>query len=610
MKSSFFELLPSFFKCKTCLSSELSSPPKDGEDSQQHVHHLRKPNGWKCMPYIIGNETFEKIAATGLTANLTVYLVSHFQMEQVSAANLAQIFFGTANFAPLVGAFIADAYWGRFRTLAYASMASFLGMVVLTLTAVVPELKPPRCIEALKLAGQCAGPNKAQTGALYLSLALLILGAGGIRPCSLPFGVDQFDGNTKKGQEGLISFFNWYYCTSTAALVIGLTVVVYIQESISWALGFGIPTGLMLFSIIFFFLGVRLYVYVPPEGSIFSGIVQVLVASFKKRSLKLPDPDDVKVQESSLLYNPPVKSDRVIKLPLSSQFSFLNKAAIKCDDDEIKADGSPTNPWRLCSIQQVEEVKCLIRIIPLWFSGIVCFLALAQQWTFTVLQSITMDRHLGPHFQIPAGTLVSIALLSLTLFIPIYDQIFVPMARKITNIESGITLLQRQGVGLVLSAVSMVLAGLVEKKRRSSALLHGGINGSSPLTALWLAPQLILMGIAEAFNAVGQIEFYNRQFPEHMQTLANSLFFCSIAGASYLSTLLVAIIKKTTSGDEEGTSWLENNLNVSRLDLFYYAIALLGVVNLVYFIICAHFYHYKGVPVAQDDESEGKELIP
>jgi hypothetical protein len=70
----------------------------------------------------------------------------------------------------------------------------------------------------------------------------------------------------------------------------------------------------------------------------------------------------------------------------------------------------------------------------------------------------------------------------------------VPLVRKLTGLEGGITLLQRQGVGLVISPISMVVAGLVEHKRRDSALSNGGI---SSMTVLWLAPQLVLMGIAE-----------------------------------------------------------------------------------------------------------------
>lgn len=202
-----------------------------------------------------------------------------------------------------------------------------------------------------------------------------------------------------------------------------------------------------------------------------------------------------------------------------------------------------------------------------------------------MLQALKMDRHLGPHFQIPAGCLVAISMFTLTIFVPIYDRILVPIARKFTKSESGITLLQRQGIGLLITIPSMIVAGLVERKRRHWALTHANVV---PLSAMWLIPQLVLLGIAEAFNLIGQVEFYNRQFPEQMQTLAGSLFFCSLAGASYLSSFLVGIVRKQTS-------WLDNNIDNGRLDYYYYLIAILGVVNLLYFLIVAHFYRYKGM---------------
>ncbi|XP_019701475.1 protein NRT1/ PTR FAMILY 2.13 [Elaeis guineensis] len=574
-----------------CLKCSPSTPKEvvavDGEDNNVQVVEKRKPGGWKCMPYIIGNETFERVASSGLTANFTVYLVSRYHMKQVAAANFVNVYSGVANSAPLLGAFISDAYWGRFRTLAYASVASLLGMVVMTLTAAIPQLRQQSCSPAAEQAGQCEGPTRSQLGVLILSLALMSVGSGGIRPCNLPFGVDQFDKTTESGRRGLASFFNWYYCTSTAAIILAMTLIVYIQSSISWPVGFGIPAGLMVISITLFFLGMRLYVYVPVEGSVFSGIAQVFVAAYKKRKLELPAKDDVVGQER-MLYDPPTVSHGVMKLPLTPQFSFLNKAAVICEGD-TKEDGTPANSWRLCSVQQIEEAKCLIRILPIWPAGLSCFVALAQQWTFVILQCLKMDRHLGPRFQIPSASVPIVALLALTLFIPIYDQLFVPLARRFTGIESGITLLQRQGAGIVMAALSMVVAGVVERKRRDSAVAHGGLYGSSPLSAAWLVPQLVLMGVAEAFNAIGQVEFYNRQFPEHMQTIAAAFFTCSLAGASYLSAILVSAVRKYTS-------WLEddNNMNADRLDYFYYLIAVLEVVNTLYFLVAAHFYRYKG----------------
>ncbi|CAL9194600.1 unnamed protein product [Musa hybrid cultivar] len=595
--------LRQFLDCMACdplvrRGNAASGGVNDG-DGDVLEPEKKGPQGWKCMPCIIGNETFEKVASFGVSANFTVYLVKRFHMKQVVAVNTINIFIGTTNFAPLLGAFVSDAYCGRFRTIAYASVVSFLGMLLLTLTAAVPQLRPPSCSMAEQQAGQCTGPSGLQLAVLWLSLVLLVIGSGGIRPCNLPFGVDQFDRTTERGRRGLNSFFNWYYATSTAAVVLALTAVVYVQDSISWPIGFGIPTALMLLSIVVFFAGVRLYVFVPPEGSVFSGIVQVFVAAFRKRRLRLPAPDDAVEQESSLYNTLARETERMTKLPLTLQFRFLNKAAIICEG-ETKEDGFPVNPWRLCSVQQIEEVKCLIRIVPIWASGIICFVALIQQWSLTVLQALKMDRHLGRSFQIPPGSLATIAMVALTLFIPVYDRVLVPVARRITGNESGITILQRQGAGMVIAVASMVVAGLVEHKRRNSALAHGGANGTSPLSVLWLAPQLCLVGVAEAFNAVGQIEFYNRQFPEHMQTLAGSLFYCSISGASYLSALLVALVRRRTGG-EGRTGWLDDNINVGRVDYFYYMVALLGVANLLYFLVCAHFYRYKGTP-----ETEGR----
>ncbi|PKA57378.1 Nitrate transporter 1.7 [Apostasia shenzhenica] len=476
-------------------------------------------------------------------------------------------------------------------------------MVALTVTAAVPALRPPICKDADQLHGQCAGPSPSHFGFLILSLVFLAAGAGGVRPCSLPFGVDQFDQSAGLGRRDLASFFNWYYCTSTAGVIAGMTAVVYVQDSVGWPLGFAVPAACMLISIVALFMGTRLYVYVSPQGSVFSGVAQVFVASYRKRRLHLPAANDAGRQEA-VLYNPPAPSgQRFVRLSLSLQFSFLNKAAIKCEEDAVTESGEPINPWKLCGVQTVEEVKCLLRIAPIWAAGVVFFLAVSQQWTFTVLQSLSMDRRLplagAGDLRIPAAAVSVISLMSLALFIPVYDRLLVPLLRRATGRDAGVTLLQRQGAGLLLSVVSMAVAGVVEGRRRRS-------GGREMSAVKWLSPQLVLMGIAEGLNAVGQVEFYNRQFPERMQTVAGSLFYCSIAGGGYLSGALVSIVDKATGGGQR-RGWLDKDLDAGRLDYFYYLIAGMGAVNLVYFLVCARFYRYKGEAVlgAIGGEAEG-----
>lgn len=270
-------------------------------------------------------------------------------------------------------------------------------------------------------------------------------------------------------------------------------------------------------------------------------------------------------------------------------------------EGEVKSDdGSPLNKWRLCSIQQIEEIKCLLRVCPIWASCIVCFTSVAQQGTFTVSQALKMDRHLGPNFQIPPGSLSVISMLTIGIWVPFYDRILVPALRKITKHETGITLLQRIGIGIVFSVLSMVVAGVMEGERRNSAISHASPNGVAPMSVMWLAPQLILMGFAEAFNIIGQIEFYNKEFPEHMRSIANSLFFITIAGANYLSSVVVTIVHGTTGKRGGRPDWLTKDINAGRVDYFYYLLAVLGAFNLIYFLVCAKRYHYKsGLQVNQ-----------
>ncbi|GMI79824.1 nitrate transporter 1.7, NRT1/ PTR family 2.13 [Hibiscus trionum] len=570
-------------------NSATSSSHEQGATTKENalsvsVLDQKKPGGWKAMPFILGNETFERFATIGLLSNFMVYLMREFNMDQVSASNVIYIWSGVTNFAPLVGAFISDAYVGRFLTIGFSSVASFLGMLTITLTAWIPDLQPPKCQLEQQSHGHCIGASTAQMGVLIMGLGLLSIGTGGIRPCSIPFGIDQFDPTTEEGLKGINSFFNWYYTTFTLVILLTLTIVIYIQDQVSWVLGLGIPTILMACSIVLFLIGTRIFVHVKPQGSIFSSIAQVFVAAYKKRHLKLPEEG----QECGVYYDPPLKDYVLSKLPLSYQFRFLNKAAITKEND-IKPDGS-FNQWRLCNVQDVEEVKCIIRIIPVWASGIISFTAMGQQGTFTLSQALKMDRHLGPKFQIPAGSMAVISMITIGIFLPIYDRIIVPSLRKITKREGGITLLQRIGIGNFFSILAMIAAGVFEQKRRDSATSH---PGAEPISVFWLSPQLVLMGFCEAFNILGQIEFFNKQFPEHMRSIANSLLFCSIAGSSYLSSLVVNVVHHVTGGHGH-PDWLTNDINAGKLDYFYYLLAVMSAFNFVYFLYVARRYRYKG----------------
>ncbi|OEL18592.1 Protein NRT1/ PTR FAMILY 2.13, partial [Dichanthelium oligosanthes] len=345
------------------------------------------------------------MATNSFGTPLTSYLISRYNMKDNAATNVGNVYSGTTSFAPVVGAFVADAFWGRFRTMLFGSVIGVIGMVVITLSATIRQLKPPSCSAVAQEAGTCVGPSALHRAVLYVGMGLLVVSAGGTNPTALPFGADQFDETNERHKAGLKSFFNWFYATAMMATFLVLTVIVYVQDKVSWALGFAIPTALTVVAFAVFLAGTKVYIYVPPEGSIFSSVARVVVASCRKWRLRLPHPDDARLQ-GEVLYNPdPAAGDgpgRVFRLPLTLQLSFLNKAAIVTDADEVRPDGSPARPWNLCSVQQVEELKCLVKIIPVWVSGVVSFIMMTEMNNYTYIQARTMDLHMGRRFTIPA----------------------------------------------------------------------------------------------------------------------------------------------------------------------------------------------------------------
>ncbi|CAB4280912.1 unnamed protein product [Prunus armeniaca] len=525
--------------------------------------------GWKAMPFVIGNETFEKLGAIGTLSNLLVYLISVFNMKKITAATMLIIFNGTTNFATLLGAFVSDTYFGRYKTLGFSSFASFLGLLLIDLTVVFKKLHPPHC--KAEEGEICKGPTAGQMAFLLTGFALLVVGAAGIRPCNLAFGADQFNPQNRiweKRHQQLL-------------------------QLISWALGFGIPPILMLISCALFFMGSKMYVKVKATGSPITSLAQVIVVAIKKRHLKLSEPEQPWF--CMFIYMPPNSINS--KLPYTNQFRCLDKAAILTPQDEILPDGSAANPWRLCSMQQVEELKCLLRVLPIWAASLVCHVAIVQLQTYVVFQAIQSDRRLGnTNFDIPPASYSVFLMLSMTIWIPIYDQLVVPFLQRLTGKEGGITLLQRIGIGTFLTVICMIVSAFVEERRRTIALtkpIPGPKGAISSMSGFWLIPQLSIAGLADAFTTVGQIEFYYKQFPENMRSIAGSLFFCGIAGSSYLSSLLIAVVHRTTEGAATG-NWLPEDLNKGRLDYFYYLIAALGAINMGYFLVCANWYKYKG----------------
>jgi len=111
-----------------------------------------------------------------------------------------------------------------------------------------------------------------------------------------------------------------------------------------------------------------------------------------------------------------------------------------------------------------------------------------------------------------------------------------------------------------------------------------------PLSVFYLAPQFVLMGIAGVFTLVGMQEYFYGQVPDSMRNLGIALSESVLGVSSFLGSLVITIVQRATKG-----RWFVNNLNRSKLDYFYWLLAILGAINLCFYVYITRIHTYKKV---------------
>ncbi|XP_062027364.1 protein NRT1/ PTR FAMILY 5.10-like [Rosa rugosa] len=522
-------------------------------------HQVRRSTsgGWLSASFIIGVEIAERFAYYGISSNLITFLTGPLGQSTATAAENVNIWSGTSQLLPLLGAFVADSFLGRYRTIIVASLLYILGLGLLTMSALLTS-------------------SELQILLFFFSLYLVAVAQGGHKPCVQAFGADQFDGQDPEECKAKSSFFNWWYFGSNAGILLTVSVLAYIQDNLSWGLGFGIPCVVMVLALIIFVSGTRTYRYSikGEEESPFVRIGKVFVAALRNRGTS---PSAIASEEESRGTLPDQSSE---------QFKFLNKALLA--PDNLKKNR------KVCTIAEVEEAKAVLRLFPIWATCLAYAIVFAQSTTFFTKQGATMDRTIVPGFDIPAASLQSFISVAIMMIIPIYDRIFVPMARAFTRKPSGITMLQRIGTGMFFSIISMVVAALVEIKRLQTAKDYDLVDLPSatiPMSIWWLVPQYFLYGLADVFTMVGLQEFFYDQVPTELRSIGLALYLSIFGVGNFLSSLLISVIEEATSWGGH-TSWFSDNLNLAHLDYFYWLLAALSAVGLLAYMYFAKSYIY------------------
>ncbi|KAK6121258.1 hypothetical protein DH2020_045032 [Rehmannia glutinosa] len=514
-----------FLKLMFIVSCEIQ-----GEDGEQGYDTLstsknKGKGGFRATSFIYALTGLENMGLVANMVSLVLYFSYKMYFDLSTSANTLTNLMGSTYLLSVVGGFISDNYINRFNCCLIFGTLEVLALSMMTIQAHSDSLLPKPC-------GKSSCVENGVAVYFYASLSLLALGVGGVRGALPALGADQFDAKDPKEAKGLASYFNWLLLSSVVGGSVGVTIVVWVatnKNNHNWWKGFLITAVGTFAGYVFLVVGKPFYRLQVIRDSPLTRIVQVIVVAIKNGGLSHPE-------SPSELYeiNEKDSDSTAAKIAHTEQFRWLDKAAILPPNTE-------PSPWKVCTVTQVEEVKVLTRMMPIIASTIILNTCMAQLQTFSVQQGYRMNPRLGS-FQVPAASIPVIPLLFMIVLIPIYDRLFVPFVRKFTKHPSGVTQLQRVGVGLVLSALSMAIAGIVEVKRKKQSLK----SPLSPISLFWLAFQYGIFGIADMFTLVGLLEFYYKEAPVGMKSLSTSFVWISQSFGYFLSSVFVDAINSVT----------------------------------------------------------------
>lgn len=204
--------------------------------------------------YIIGNEGCERFSFYGMRNILTIFMVQYLAIQEMDATSAYHIFVSACYLMPLLGAYLADRYFGKYQVILWLSIVYCIGHGVIAVFE-----------------------NKM---GLYWGLGLIAVGSGGIKPCVSAFVGDQFRSDQKDLIKKVYNLFYWIinFGSATSAIITPL-LLAYTTPSIA----FGVPGVLMLIATIIFWSGRKQYVNKPPSGANPDSLPKVILSAWQNR---------------------------------------------------------------------------------------------------------------------------------------------------------------------------------------------------------------------------------------------------------------------------------------------------------------------------------------
>lgn len=479
------------------------------------------------IPFIVANEACERFSFYGMRAILFVYLVSLFRGSGLTEAQsdeeakaVFHAFVGSAYALPMVGAAIADRWLGKYRTILVLSLVYCAGHATLA-------------IFHGSLGGTLAG------------LALVALGAGGIKPCVSAHVGDQFGAANRFRLERIYQVF--YFTINAGAFVASLTIPV-LRERAGFGWAFAVPGILMGLATFAFHAGRNTFVHVPPTpggrlGAMDAGISTLLVlgllaplfgGEFVPAYGALAPITKVALSATVLTVAFGCHAARQRRVADDGMLAITAHAIARRGDEgrpyteDERVHGRFFAPAvRAFGASRVEGAVAAYRMLAFFGITSVFWALFDQQGSTWVAQARLLDRRveLGPlRFELLPEQITAANPILVLVFVPLAGLVVHPFVERRLGIAFGP--IRRIGTGLVIAALSFVVLAWVQQR----------LDAGTSVSILWQFVAAAILTAAEVLVAVTGLELGYRAAPARMKSTISGYFLLAIAIGNLLVT--------------------------------------------------------------------------
>ncbi|MCH7424631.1 POT family MFS transporter [Shewanella sp. MM_2022_3] len=482
------------------------------------------PKWPRQIPYIIASEACERFSFYGMRNILTPFLMTALLLsipEDLRGAVAKDVFHSFVigvYFFPLLGGWIADRFFGKYNTILWLSLLYCVGHAFLAIF-------------------------EHSVQGFYTGLFLIALGSGGIKPLVSSFMGDQFDQTNKSLAQKAFDMF--YFTINFGSFFASLSMPLLLKN-FGAAVAFGIPGVLMFIATVFFWLGRKRYIHMPPEPKDPHGFLPVIRSALLtkvegKGNIGLVLALIGLISAAYVLINIPTLgivaglcSAMVLLMGFVGAGASLQLERARSCHPDIAVDG----------------VRSVLRILVL-FALVTPFWSLFDQKASTwILQANDMVK---PSWFEPA-MMQALNPLLVMLLIPFNNFVLYP---AIERMGIKLTALRKMGAGIAITGLSWIVVGTIQLM----------MDGGSALSIFWQILPYALLTFGEVLVSATGLEFAYSQAPKAMKGTIMSFWTLSVTVGN-LWVLLANVSVKSPAVTEQ---IMQTGMSVTAFQMFFFA---------------------------------------